>query len=46
MSVKKSVKTAFVGRPKGKFEDNVKINFKKIICDELVGGGGGWHKIK
>jgi hypothetical protein len=41
MSVEKSVKTAFVGRPKGKFKDNVKINFKKINCDELGGGGAG-----
>jgi hypothetical protein len=39
-SVEKSVKTAFVGRPKRKFENNVKMNFKKINCDEFGGGGG------
>jgi hypothetical protein len=37
------VKTAFVGRPKGKFEGKVKMNFKKINFD--VWSGGSWHKI-
>jgi hypothetical protein len=33
------VKTAFVRRPKRKFVDNVKMNFKKINCDDSGGGG-------